>query len=262
MDASSFINSLRRFFSLRGPVKQIRSDCGTNFVGACRELGFTLTDPDMSSIKTYLGEEGCTWIFNPPHSSHMGGSWERMIGLSRRILDAMLLQTTHSHLTHEVLSTLMAEVTAIINARPLSPITTDPDTPFLLTPSMLLTQKVCTPLPPPGSFIEKDLHRQQWRQVQHLANTFWTRWRREYLGTLQSRNKWQRNHANLKVGDLVLIKDAQVRRNEWPMGLVNQIFPDKDGRVRKIEVRVSRNGTINTYLRPVSETVLLMSPKD
>ncbi|KAL3967947.1 NLR family CARD domain-containing protein 3 [Sarotherodon galilaeus] len=268
MDTSSFINALRRFFSLRGPVKQIRSDCGTNFVGACRELGFTLTDPDVSSIKTYLGEEGCTWIFNPPHSSHMGGSWERMIGLSRRILDAMLLQTTHAHLTHEVLSTLMAEVTAIINARPLSPITTDPDTPFLLTPSMLLTQKVCTPLPPPGSFIEKDLHRQQWRQVQYLANTFWTRWRREYLGTLQSRNKWQRNRGATihkihgSVGDLVLIKDAQVRRNEWPMGLVNQIFPDKDGRVRKIEVRVSRNGTINTYLRPVSETVLLMSPKD
>ena len=40
MDTSSFINALRRFFSVRGPAKQLRSDCGTNFIGACRELGF------------------------------------------------------------------------------------------------------------------------------------------------------------------------------------------------------------------------------
>lgn len=262
MDTSSFINALRRFFSLRGPAKQIRSDCGTNFVGACRELGFLLSDPTMSTIKRHLGEAGCTWVFNPPHSSYMGGSWERMIGISRRILDAMLLQSSHTHLTHEVLCTLMAEITAIINARRLSPISSDPDSPFLLTPAMLLTQKVCTPLPPQGSFDGKDLHKQQWRQVQCLTDVFWSRWRREYLGTLQSRSKWQVDRPNLKVGDLVLLKDAQVSRNEWPMGLINNTFPDKDGKVRKVEVKICKNGAFKTYQRPVSETVLLMPWKD
>ena len=173
----------------------------------------------------------------------------------------MLLQTCPSRLTHEVLSTLMAEVTAIIKARPLTPISMDPDSPFLLTPSMLLTQKMCTPLPPPGCF-DAALHRQQWKQVQHLANTFWSRWRREYLTTLQSRSEWQAERPNLKVGDLVLLKDAETTRNNWPLGLISRTFPNKDGKVRRIEVKVTKHGTAKVFLRPISETVLLMSSKD
>ena len=87
MDTSSFINALRRFFALCGPAKQIRSDCGTNFRGASKELKMFLAESNRPSLSRFLSEEGCTWIFNPPHSSHMGGAWERMIGISRRILD-------------------------------------------------------------------------------------------------------------------------------------------------------------------------------
>lgn len=56
----------------------------------------------------------------------MGGSWERMIGMARKILDSMFLESGHMKLTHEVLTTFTAEVTAIINARPLVPVSTDP----------------------------------------------------------------------------------------------------------------------------------------
>ena len=262
MDSSTFINALRRFFALRGPAKQIRSDCGTNFIGACKELEILTTDPHAPRVKQFLTEEGCSWVFNPPHASHMGGTWERMIGVSRRILDSMLQQTSPSRLTHDVLSTLMAEVTGIVNSRPLTPISTDPESPFLLTPAMLLTQKVCTLRPPPGDFTDSNLHRQQWRQVQHLADTFWSRWRREYLATLQSRSKWQEERQNLKEGDVVLLKDAQAKRNDWPMALVTNALASSDGRVRKVELRVASNGTIKTFYRPVSETVLLMSTKD
>lgn len=79
----------------------------------------------------------------------MGSAWDEMIGIARRILESMFLQLDHSKLTHEVITTFMAEVTAIINARFLVPVSTDP---FLLTPSTLLTQKVCTPVAPAGYF--------------------------------------------------------------------------------------------------------------
>ncbi|KAJ8000025.1 hypothetical protein DPEC_G00200530 [Dallia pectoralis] len=259
MDTSSFINALRRFFALRGPPKQIRSDCGTNFRGACKELKMLLAEPDHPSLSRFLSDEGCTWIFNPPHSSHMGGAWERMIGISRRILDSMFTQVGPSRLTHELLSTLMAEVCAIVNARPLAPISSDPASPFLLTPAMILTQKVCTSHPPTGSFEDPALYRQQWRRVQHLANTFWTRWRREYLVTLQTRCKWQTSKPNIKEGDLVLLKDTQVKRNEWPMALVTKAFSSSDGKVRKLELKVTKGGTARTYFRPITEVVLLMS---
>lgn len=246
MDSSTFINALRRFFALRGPTKQIHSDCGTYFIGACKELEIVLTDSQQPNVRRYLGDEGCSWVFNPPHASHMEGSWERMIGISRRILDSMLQQINPSCLTHEVLSTLMAEVTGIVNSRPLVPISLDPDSPFLLTPNMLLTQKDHSHFAPPGEFKETDLLRQQWRRVQHLANTFWSRWRQEYLTTLQS----------------LLLKDAQAKCNEWPMALVTKIFATSDGKVRTVELRVTRDGTIKTFLRPISETVLLMPTED
>lgn len=177
MDAFSCINALRRIFSLRGPAKQLQSDCRTNFTGACREQGMD------KEVQNYLGEQGCSWTFNPPHVSHMRGSWEHMIGIARKFLDSMFL-LQKSCLTHEVLCTLIAEVTGIINARPLLPVSVDPQQPFILFASMLLTQKSGV-LPPPGEFTDKDLYSKQWRQVQALANYFWSRWSREYLPSLQ-----------------------------------------------------------------------------
>ncbi|XP_059849644.1 uncharacterized protein LOC132407322 [Hypanus sabinus] len=85
-----------------------------------------------------------------------------------------------TRLAHEVLCTLMAEVTAIINAQSFLPVSSDPENPFILSPSMLLTQKAGAP-PPPGDFSDKDLYTKQWRQVQALANQFWPRWRQKYL---------------------------------------------------------------------------------
>lgn len=78
LDTSSFINAFRRFLAIRGPVKTIRSDRGTNFVSACKELKIP-SNLDNTALQTYLKEQGCTWTFNPPHASHFGGSWERMI---------------------------------------------------------------------------------------------------------------------------------------------------------------------------------------
>ena len=212
-------------------------------------------------MQRYLSEQGCTWEFNPPHSSHMGGVWERMIGVARRVLDSILLQSKSSHLSHEVLCTFLAEVTAIVNARPLIPVSNDPELPFILTPATLLTQKVGAPAPL-GEFTDKDLFKSQWRQVQSLASKFWTRWKREYLPTLQSRTKWTETHRNLQEGDLVLLKDKQVVRNEWPLARVTSAFVSDDGKVRKIEVKVSSNDTVKKFTRPISEVVLLLPKED
>ena len=259
MDASSFLNALRRFLALRGPVSQFRSDCGTNFVGAQTELATALQEMKNEQISSYLARQECEWIFNPPHASHAGGIWERMIGMARKILDAMLHELPTKQLTHEVLTTLMAEVSAIMNSRPLTPVSTDPEAPKILSPSMILTQKPSPLPPPPGKFTPKDLYAAQWRQVQYLANVFWARWKREFLPLLQVRRKWTQDRPNLREGDLVLLKDKEVARNEWPIALVTQVFPSKDSKVRKIEVMTARGGSKRRYNRPVTEVVLIVS---
>ncbi|XP_077137327.1 uncharacterized protein LOC143800756 [Ranitomeya variabilis] len=261
LDTSSFINALRRFIAIRGPIKHIRSDRGTNFVGAAKELGIP-SNLDYKTLERFLSDQSCTWSFNPPHSSHMGGSWERMIGLVRRILDSTLLQEGTARLTHESLITFMAEAAAIINARPLVPVPNDPEEPLLLTPATLLTQKTGLSSAPPGGFDAKDLYKRQWRQVQSLANTFWDRWRKQYLSTLQPRTKWQSTKPNLNIGDLVLVKDCQIHRNQWPLGLVTATFPSKDGNVRKVELRMTKGNEPKTFSRPVSELVLLLPSEE
>ncbi|XP_069607519.1 uncharacterized protein [Ranitomeya imitator] len=261
LDTSSFINALRRFMAIRGPIKHIRSDRGTNFVGAAKELGIP-SNLNCKTLERFLSDQGCTWSFNPPHSSHMGGSWERMIGLVRRILDSTLLQEGAARLTHESLITFMAEAAAIINARPLVPVPNNPEEPLLLTPATLLTQKTGLSSAPPGGFDAKDLYKRQWRQVQSLANTFWDRWRKQYLSTLQPRTKWQSTKPNLNIGDVVLVKDCQIHRNQWPLGLVTATFPSKDGNVRKVELRMTKGNEPKTFSRPVSELVLLLPSEE
>ncbi|XP_057695101.1 thymocyte nuclear protein 1 isoform X1 [Corythoichthys intestinalis] len=255
MSTSSFINALRRFFSIRGPAQILRSDRGTNFVGACNELKIDHKDTELTS---YLQEKGCTWLFNSPHSSHMGGAWERLIGVARRILDGILLKATHVQLTHEVLSTFMAEVMAIMNARPLVPVSTDPDKPNLLTPATLLTQKTNTLTAPTGNFAPPDLYAKQWKQVQCMADTFWKQWRSEYLSSLQQRRKWTDDKPNIKTGDIVLLKDVLAHRNDWCMGRVVKTFESKDNKVRKAEVKTVKDGNVKLFMKPISDLVLLL----
>ena len=189
LDTDSFINALRRFISRRGPIRQLRSDQGTNFVGARKELAQALSEMDQERIKAKLLEEQCDWFsfkMNVPAASHMGGVWERQIRTVRSVLSS-LLNNNGRQLDDESLRTLMCEAEAIVNSRPLTVNQiSDPDSPSPLTPSQLLTMKSKVVLAPPGVFQPADVYcRKRWRRVQHLANEFWSRWRKEFLLSLQ-----------------------------------------------------------------------------
>ena len=95
--------------------------------------------------------------------------------------------------------------------------------------------------------------------VQHLANQFWTRWKGEYLNTLQKRRKWTSSVPDIQKGNVVLVRDKEIVRNEWPVGLVVNAIPSKDGKVRKAEVKIYRNGKHIIYTRPITDLILLIS---
>lgn len=260
MSSSAFINAFKRFVAIRGKVVQVRSDRGTNFVGATEDLQIDTINVEDGPVKNFLYNNGTTWLFNPPHSSHMGGVWERLIGVTRRILDAMLSEILPGSLTHEVLTTFLAEASAIVNSRPLVSLSTDPENPLPLSPSMMLTQKPAMTSISLPTVDEKNMYRAQWKRVQHLAEVFWRRWKSQYLDTLQSYRKWKYDRRNLSEGDVVLMRDNSVARNYWPMGIITKVFPSSDGKVRKVEVRVVyREGGSSVFTRPVTEVVLLLS---
>ena len=172
-------------------------------------------------------------------------------------------------LNDESLRTLMVEAEAIVNSRPLTiDDSSAPDSLKALTPSQLLTMKSKHVLPPPGSFQRADVYsRRQWRRVQHLANEFWEQWRRSYLQSLQTRQKWTSSHRNLQVDDVVILQDDDVPRNRWPLARVSEVYPDENGHVRKVRVAVANPSidpqgkhkkSLTLFDRPVHKLVLLM----
>jgi len=177
LETDSFLLALRRFVARRGQVKEIRTDNGTNFAGGEKELRKALDDWNQNQIYEELLQKNIKWSFNPPTGSHHGGAWERQIRTVRNILDALVKQQT---LTDESLTTLMCEVEAIINGRPLTIVSSDPKDDDPLTPNLLLLLKSSSSLPP-GVFDQRDVYsRKRWRQVQYLADMFWKRWVKEH----------------------------------------------------------------------------------
>jgi hypothetical protein len=253
LDTDSFLNALRRFISRRGPVREIRCDNGSNFVGAERELRKATSELDHSRIQGQLLHQNIAWKFNPPSASHMGGIWERQIRSVRKVLSA-LLHEHGSRLDDESFRTLLCEVEAIINSRPLTSVSGSPDDLEPLTPNHILTMKPFV-LPPPGHFQRDDVYlRKRWRRVQYLASLFWSRWKREYLLTLQQRQKWNKIQRNIQVGDLVLVKDDNLARCNWSMARVLSTVKDSKAVVRSVKLKTQSS----ELCRPIHKLVLLL----
>ena len=250
MTTDCFINAFRRFIARRGHPKEVFSDNGTNFKGAESILRKELSRLNQSKMDEYFKQTGIKWNFNPPAASHMGGAWERMIRSIRRILDILLKSQV---VTDDVLHTLLLEVESILNSRPLCPITLDPHGNEPLTPNhLLLMRQSCND--PPGVFESRDCYgRRRWRQVQYLADSFWKRWRREYLPTIALRQKWPDKERNFQNGDLVLVVDDGVPRGKWRMGQVISTFPDPNGVVRQVEVKTG----VSVLRRPIVKLCLI-----
>jgi hypothetical protein len=255
LSTSSFLNAYRRFVGRRGRVRQLRSDRGSNFVGAKSELERALQEMDTDKIGRELLKDSCDYInfkMNPPQSSHMAGSWERMIRSVRNVLVA-LLDAHGGQIDDEELRTFMVEAEQIVNSRPITSISPD-STEEPLTPNQILTLKSRIVHPPPGSFGKEDLYcRKRWRTVQYLADRFWNRWKKEYLTQLSPRQKWTKEKENVQDGDIVLVKDEDLPRNEWPIARVIQAVPSQDGLVRKVQLKMKNS----VFDRPIHKLVLL-----
>ena len=250
LDVSSFINAFRRFIARRGSPTCIYSDNGTNFVAAQRAL-FRF---DVSEIQRFSLMKNISWNFQTPRASHMGGVWERLIRVTRKVMTGLL--PDNIRLTDESLRTLLCEAEAVINTRPITKVSESATDCAALTPNHLLVLDHLPPLPQ-GKFSEGDLYRCRWRCVQQLVDQFWKKWVHLYLPELQKRQKWFHASRSLKVGDLVLICDENTPRCVWPMGLISETKKSADGLVRSAEVKLKSGALL---CRPVTKLVLLEIP--
>lgn len=242
LSTAGFILTLKRFISRRGNPSQIFSDNATNFLGASNQLKeiheFFKNKTNREGIQNFLLEHETQFSFIPPRSPHWGGIWESAIKSAKYHIKRLVQNTT---LTFEDFYTVLTQIEAVLNSRPLCALSNDPNDLQSLTPGHFL---IGTSL---SAFPEKDLTKipenrlKFWQLYTQIQQNFWKRWSVEYLNLLQPRGKWVNTSHNLKVNDLVLIKDDDTPPLKWPLAMIIETMPGADGHVRVVKLR-TQNG--------------------
>ena len=253
-DTASFMATFKRFIARRGPCFEIFSDQGTNFVGANSELQklFTKNSEFYSEIAKL---KQTNWHFNPPGAPHFGGLWEACVRAVKYHLKRCIGETL---LTFEEFCTVLAQIEAILNSRPLIPITDDSSDDLALTPAHFLIGESSLIVSEPFVLDDKIAPLERWKRVLQITQAFWKRWSHEYLQTLQRRAKWHNIENNVKIGDIVLIKNELVPPSEWPLARIVELHPGRDRVVHVVTVETAKA----TYKRPIAKIVQLVNSTD
>ena len=250
LSADSAIMAIQRMTARRGQPSIFYSDNGTNFRGACEELKQELAALDKEKLIAYGNRVGSKWHFIPPSAPHMGGAWESLVkSVKRALYDILKTQTPRE----EVLRTAFAEAEHTVNSRPLTFVSPEVDDPEAITPNHLLFGASSRNTLPRRYEMLEGSPRKQWAFAQRLADEFWHRWRKEYLPSLIARAKWTSESPKIKVGDIVIIWDNLSPRNTWKKGVIQEVRPGLDGRIRS-EVFKTVTGLLT---HPVAKLVRL-----
>lgn len=248
LSTATFLAAFQRFVSRRGIPSEVYSDCGTNFQGADKELRDLFNDPVAQEVLS--GSTPCKWHFNPPAAPHFGGLWEAAVKSAKYHLRRVI---GIQRLTFEEMCTLTNRIEAVLNSRPLTPQSSDPNDLQALTPGHFLIGCPLVAVPEPDNTSEPTNRLNRWQLLAQCCQSFWKRWASEYLITLQGRSKWHRRRPNIAVGDLVLVHSPNVPPTYWKMGRITAIHPGVDGIVRVTTVHTADGD----YKRPVTKLAVL-----
>ncbi|CAG7837371.1 unnamed protein product, partial [Allacma fusca] len=211
------------------------SDCGRTFVGANKELRKIWKTAELSAgVGRFLSSKEITWHFNPPASPHFGGLWEAGIRSVKFHLHRTLGNMTYSY---EDMCTLMTQIEACLNSRPISQLSTDPNDLEALTPGHFLIGDALTAVPEPNYTEELVSHLNKWKQMQRNVQHFWKRWSNEFLSRLQQRPKWLELKPAMNVGDLVLVKDERLPPMKWKLARIMEAHNGPDGVARVFTIK-------------------------
>ena len=200
---------------------------------------------DTQRFSTWSNLLNCRyWDFNPPSAPHFGGPWKRMIQTAKRTLLNIL---GSQKLTLEFFTTILAETELMLNSRPLTHVNDQPENEKPLTPNHFVLHRLFANV----SHIvfeetDKPLSFNSWKEVQKVSNHFWKRFLKEYLPTLDRRQK-RTKATPLKVDDIVWLLQDFTPRGIRPLGKITATHPGKDGVTGVCTVKTA----YGTFERPV-----------
>ncbi|XP_026741350.1 uncharacterized protein LOC113503524 [Trichoplusia ni] len=234
LSTKGFLAAFKRFVARRGRCAELYSDNATNFVGAARELA----------------NNGTECHFIPPHAPNFGGLWEAGIKSTKHHLKRVIGNST---LTYEEMATVLAQIEACLNSRPLSYVE-DQDKMSVLTPGHFLLGE--SPVVPPDASYESTTNitnLKRWQLCQKMMRDFWRRWSHDYLHQFLQRYRWSYKTPEPSLGSIVLVKEDNMPPGKWLLGRIVQKHPGTDGITRVVTIRTQSA----TMKRPTSKLCIL-----
>lgn len=236
LNVEAFLECFGRLTARRGPCKELFSDNGTTFTGANNELSRVLREWENSFPEQALSEMGTTWRFITPGAPFKGGIWEAAVKTFKHHLKRVLGDRI---ITIDQMYTLVVQIEACMNARPLFAQSDDPMDTNPITPAHLVIGRSTLQRPLTENLMQTEENRLTlWGLQQRLYQQFWHSWRHDYIAAMQLRNKWYKIQYNLKESDMVLLQDENSPPSKWPVGRIVSVQKSADQLVRSAEVRI------------------------
>lgn len=250
--AEDFLLSFRRFVARRGLPRVVYSDNARTFKKASVDVKRVCRLLSDQEVAKHLSNAGITWKFIVPNAPWWGGWWERLV---RTVKQALRKVLGRAKLGFEELATVLTEIEAVVNSRPLTFVESDIGEPCALTPADLLIGRRLTHVPTKSdsgnattTCSRTDAVR-RYRYRERLTEHFWARWRREYLLQLRSAHFAKKKAATeVKEGDVVLVHQEKTLRQMWKLARVQEVYKSTDGVIRSCKIKV-QDGLVTT--RPI-----------
>ncbi|CAC5402675.1 unnamed protein product [Mytilus coruscus] len=241
MTTDQFLLGFRRFVARCGTPIQIISDNALQFKAASnvvqQEWEKVLNDSD---IQNYVSNKGISWKFIAELAPWMGGFYERLVGLAKRSLRKT---TGKVCLSVEQLRTLLTEVEAVVNSRPLAYIGEDIDSNIVLTSSCFLTLNKHTGIPERIDNDDDPEYKPQFSSTDNLLEL----WKKAFVKELPLNKRKIRSKQYPQIGDIVLIKD-DLPRGMWKIGKIINLSKSSDEQCRSAKVLLPSKKTLNRTL--------------
>ncbi|XP_062534495.1 uncharacterized protein LOC134203622 [Armigeres subalbatus] len=254
LTTEAFLAALKRFSARRDRPAFIMCDNAENFVGTKRELRRLLNlfeqEQFQNSVACNAAAEGFEFKGSPARSPNFGGLWEAAVKSFKTTFKKVIGTRT---LQYDEMQTVLTQIEAVLNSRPLTPISNDPGDFEALTPGHFLVQRPLTAIAEPCLENIPTNRLSIWQRAQAYSQQIWKKWITLYLSDLHNRTKWTRLRDNIAVGTMVLLMDERLPPLKWNLGRVTEVFRGSDDNIRVVDVQTSSG----VYRRAISKICIL-----
>ena len=237
---------MRWFASFRGWPKRVHSDRGTQLVAVSMELNEAVKELNWSALQEHGIQHTLEWSFYPVDAPWMNGVTEALVKSIKEAPDAAVGDQI---MGFSELQTVRYEAAQIVNQRPIGKHPTYSDVGSFVCPNDLLLGR-SSPEIPQGPLKQRASDRYKLDLFQQVVQNFWKKWTRDYFPGLIARSKWYVEKRNVEKGDVVLIQDSNPVGDNWKIGIVSEVHPSQDNKVRRVTLSYKtqhRSGTPARY---------------